>query len=428
MDKKKRSKVWIFKSLLLLFSLVIGLLVCEVALRIFKPELGELVNSEKQSDSYRIFANPISGWKIKGDPDADTEHLAIYNAFGCRQHRDFSIAKPEGTTRIALCGDSYTVNSRMPAPYSFSEPLDYLFNESGKKTEVLNFGTGGYGTDQIYLQYKETTEELDLDVVLYVCCWNDYVDVVGNKLFELGENEQLHYVPRANPSFARRIARKFYLTYFVLSAIHGNRFQRHSDVAEEYRRDESSEVENAVARKAEIRKAVYKELTSSPNGKLAERLTRALLTDWKRLADERGQDFYLVLLPRDHQVYTVHRQIAADLGITVLDLHETISAETEDLAPLFFKTDLHWNAEGNKYGAVHLFKFINEQQGWSNPEDEFIRQTLSDYYYSFDPDYVSDSWMIENYSGTPAETREQIRQRYVELERPYDNRDDVPKS
>ena len=428
MDKNKRSKAWIFKALLLLFSVLIALVVCEVALRILKPDLGELVNSEKQTDSYRIFANPISGWKLKKDPDAGTEHLAYYNAFGSRQHRDFTVAKPEGTTRIALCGDSYTVNSRMPAPYSFSEPLDYLFNESGNKVEVLNFGTGGYGTDQVYLQYKETTEELDLDVVLYVCCWNDYVDVVGNKLFELGENEQLQYVPRPNPSFVRRIARKFYLTYFVLSAIRGDRFQHHNEVAREYQRDRDSDVEDAVARKAEIKKAIYKELTSSPDGKLAERLTRALLTDWKRLAEERGQEFYLVLLPRDHEVYTVHRQIAADLGITVLDLHETISADAEDLEPLFFKTDLHWNAEGNKYGAVHLFKFLNEQLGWSSPGDEFVSQTLSDYYYSFDPDYVRDSWLIENYSGTPPETREQIRQRYVPLERPYDDREDIPKS
>ena len=124
MDKKKRSKAWIFKALLLLFSLLLVLAVCEVGLRILKPELGELVNSEKQSDSYRIFANPISDWKLKTDPDAKTEHLAIYNKFGSRQHREFSITKPEGTTRIALCGDSFTVNSRMPVPYSFSETLD----------------------------------------------------------------------------------------------------------------------------------------------------------------------------------------------------------------------------------------------------------------------------------------------------------------
>ena len=428
MRNKQHARIRIFKALLLCFSVLVTLAVCEVALRVLKPELGELVNSEKQSDSYRIFANPISGWKLKTDPDAGTEHLAIYNAFGCRQHRDFSVSKPEGTTRIALCGDSYTVNSRMPAPYSFSEPLDHLFNESGRDVEVLNFGTGGYGTDQIYLQYKDTTEELGLDVVLYVCCWNDYVDVVGNKLYELDENGQLVYLPRPNPSLVRRVARKFYLTYFVLSAIRGNRFQHHNDVDREYRRDRTSEVKDAVARKAEIRDAIYDEVTSSPEGKLAERLTRALLADWKRIAESRGQKFYLVLLPRNHRVYTVHRQIAADLGIPVLDLFESIGEEKEDLAPLFFKTDLHWNAEGNKYGAVHLFKFLNEQMGWKDPGDRFISQTLSDYYYSFDPDYVSESWLIEGFSGTPPETRERIRNRYVPLERPFDEREDITKS
>ena len=40
--------------------------------------------------------------------------------------------------------------------------LDYLLNQTGRRFEVLNFGTPGYGTDQIFLQFmdEENIEKL----------------------------------------------------------------------------------------------------------------------------------------------------------------------------------------------------------------------------------------------------------------------------
>ena len=75
----------------------------------------------------------------------------------------------------------------MESQYSFTEPLDYLLNRTEKNYEVMNFGTDGYGTDQVYLQYMQEGTKLNLDYVFYIYSNNDLRNIRENSLIDISK-------------------------------------------------------------------------------------------------------------------------------------------------------------------------------------------------------------------------------------------------
>ena len=89
-------------------------------------------------------------------------NMDTVNAMGLRAAREYSEARPEGALpRVAAFGDSFVYCSEVSNDACWSSIL-----ESGWSTEVLNYGVGGYGTDQALLRYREEGERLSPDVVL----------------------------------------------------------------------------------------------------------------------------------------------------------------------------------------------------------------------------------------------------------------------
>ena len=102
-----------------------------------------------------------------------------------RQFREPSLAKPPGAIRIGVFGDSFVENVDMAAPYSFTEPLDYLLHRLDQRFEVLNFGVYSFGPDQEYVRYLEQGRQFDLDVVVYVFYDNDVADICRHRWFDV---------------------------------------------------------------------------------------------------------------------------------------------------------------------------------------------------------------------------------------------------
>ncbi len=90
-----------------------------------------------------------------------------------------SVAKPAGTYRVALLGDSQTEALQVPLEKDFARLAEIQLNAKRKSNaekfaglnniEVLNFGVSGYSTAQELLQLQKTvlTYQPDLVVVLY---------------------------------------------------------------------------------------------------------------------------------------------------------------------------------------------------------------------------------------------------------------------
>ena len=90
----------------------------------------------------------ISGTLATTGPD-DKAREAI-NSIGSRADREYAETPPAGVLRLACFGDSFTHGSEV----STEDTWAYQLEQRDSRLEVLNFGVGGYGTDQALLRFR----------------------------------------------------------------------------------------------------------------------------------------------------------------------------------------------------------------------------------------------------------------------------------
>lgn len=162
------------KWLLLLVALVFALLLCEIGVRIVR--LAPPVHAIWLDDQDAIYVrstNAILSHVLR--PGGTLEHVngdATVNAHGFRD-RERTLAKPEGTRRIVVLGDSVVEGiTYLPDDRTITRQWENLYPDG--RTEVLNLGTAGYCT----LAEVELLETRGLrfqpDVVVLVFVLNDF--------------------------------------------------------------------------------------------------------------------------------------------------------------------------------------------------------------------------------------------------------------
>lgn len=103
-----------------------------------------------------------------------SQEIAI-NSRGLRE-REIDYAKPEGVQRILVIGDSSVVAFEVAPEERFTAVIESLLAERGLRTEVINAGTRGWGTDQTLLFLKDEGLRYQPDLVLYKWTDNDAYD------------------------------------------------------------------------------------------------------------------------------------------------------------------------------------------------------------------------------------------------------------
>jgi hypothetical protein len=157
-----KSLVWLFISVLALLTFL------ELLFSI--AHLGEEEGYKLDPlRGYVHLENKIFTWRVEGFSSEK-----INSAGFCDVER--SLAKPPGTIRIAVIGDSLTEAKEVPLKNRFTSLLEARFNEIGKcRVEVLNFGSAGYSTGQEYLQYICKVAAYKPDIT--ILCYHDRDDI-----------------------------------------------------------------------------------------------------------------------------------------------------------------------------------------------------------------------------------------------------------
>jgi lysophospholipase L1-like esterase len=155
----------------------VPLAVVEVALRLASPALQGVLGlqlvptSEFVADharradvllrdpTTRTVLDSLVGWRYR--PGFESEQDRI-NLSGLRSAREFTPVPRNGVRRIAAFGDSFVFGSEVGNDETWVAALE---RESGD-LEILNYGVGGFGTDQAYLLYLRDGAEYSPDVVL----------------------------------------------------------------------------------------------------------------------------------------------------------------------------------------------------------------------------------------------------------------------
>ncbi len=162
----------IFLTVIVVLVILILLSITEYALRSILEEepLGLLMPNPTQSGSYRLKPNASLSTKIN-----NKDVLFVTNSFGMR-NPEISMEKQEGVRRVAFLGDSFTFGL-----WATSDEASYVGTVrkafKGASVEVLNFGVGGYGLDDMHLLLKEVVSGFEPDfVVVGIFTGNDFRD------------------------------------------------------------------------------------------------------------------------------------------------------------------------------------------------------------------------------------------------------------
>lgn len=113
-----------------------------------------------------IIFDEMLGWVWKPHATRLSGELTI-NGAGMRSQREYSQEPPPDTLRIALFGDSFVDSSSLPDDQAWGNQLEVMLNQTGIRTEVLNFGVGGYGMDQAFLRWRHEGKDYAPDIVIF---------------------------------------------------------------------------------------------------------------------------------------------------------------------------------------------------------------------------------------------------------------------
>lgn len=118
-------------------------------------------------------------------PNLDTYFKLVpfrTNSHGLRDE-EYSVAKPEGTYRIALIGDSFSVPEGVEIENAYHTILERRLNQLGS-FEVINFSAGGYSLRQYLAIIKEKVLTFDPDLLMIGFCPQNDHKVPREEIFQ----------------------------------------------------------------------------------------------------------------------------------------------------------------------------------------------------------------------------------------------------
>lgn len=162
-----RAATW--RRTALVGSCLVALVALDFGVRFF-------VLPSKSHNNLFIVHDPVLGWKLR--PGASLEHRnELFTAHETIDSRGFRtperpFAKPAGTRRIVVVGDShseaYTVDDDQTWLVQLERELAREF-----PVEVISLGVGGFSNDQELLAYLHYGRRFEPDLVILQTCAND---------------------------------------------------------------------------------------------------------------------------------------------------------------------------------------------------------------------------------------------------------------
>lgn len=173
-----KNRLLVNASLLLLFCGLLFVLL-EICYRVYlfgpaslSPKRLESIQSIATVGLVRASAHREVIYEL--EPNLDTYFKLTRfrtNSHGLRD-REYDLAKPDDTFRIAVVGDSFTMPSGVRGEDAYHSVLEEQLNARGDgvRYEVLNFGVGGYALRHYLATLEHKALAFDPDLVLVGFC------------------------------------------------------------------------------------------------------------------------------------------------------------------------------------------------------------------------------------------------------------------
>lgn len=171
------------KVALLLCSLALPFAAWEAYLRIWDPVTYRAPPEPLPGDAWRELLHvrsPVPGLAYELAPNHHLFATGTAIATNARGMRSYEVlARRAGVYRIAVVGDSYAFGFGTPMAETFPAELEVALNEDdepGREYEVLNYGVGGYSSQDEALVVEHKVLRDDPDLILLAYSLNDPED------------------------------------------------------------------------------------------------------------------------------------------------------------------------------------------------------------------------------------------------------------
>lgn len=328
------------KALLLVTSVALALGVLEVAARAFVPiHFGTDAAYRFVLDPeliYRLRPSTVASWRT-----AEFVETTRTNALGLRGSE--VLPKRPGERRILAIGDSFTYGHGVGDDETYPAVLATLLRAAHGDVTVVNAGVPGYSTDQAYAYFVRHGAALDADLVIAGIHCSDISDNWEAPLYDLTGDGTLV----ARDARDSRMYRMGAMLGDLPALLQRSRLFDVVIASVEWQDGASARPAVADLSAWSRRKIVAEMRDVAARGAARSTRTAVVLMPCKKaLADPDADGF---------------GSLAADLaaaGIPVLDATPAIRRTHGDLAPLFFRADVHLNAAGNRALATAVADYV----------------------------------------------------------------------
>lgn len=112
-----------------------------------------------QENELRDVVDSTLGWRYRAGYDNPNDRITLQ---GLRGEHVYGPHAPPGVIRVAAFGDSFVYGSEVSHRDAWPAQLEAIAPD----LEILNYGVGGYGTDQALLRYRQQGTALDPQLVV----------------------------------------------------------------------------------------------------------------------------------------------------------------------------------------------------------------------------------------------------------------------
>jgi len=182
----KNKTTLLKRTLLVISSLVISLLVAEGITRLFfggSVVLFPRFHDEANYGKYTIrrLRPNTTFWHRS----VDGSWKFVTNSKGFRSDSEYSYSKPTGVLRVISLGDSHTEGFECHQDKTYSSVIQRYLEQRGIKAEVINAGVSGFGTAEALSFLENEGIKYSPDVVVLGYFANDVDDNIKADLFRL---------------------------------------------------------------------------------------------------------------------------------------------------------------------------------------------------------------------------------------------------
>ncbi len=319
--------------------------------------------------------DPELGWtKRKGEATrkvtSEFDVTFAINSLGLRDDADLAQAKPAGTQRVLVIGDSFVLGYTVERHDHFVDLVERALVADGRPVQVLNGGTEGYATDQAVAWLRRDGFAFAPDVVV-ACFFQNDVWMNGQRSYSGTPKPRFALDGTLEPAPAMEAPRRGWLaTRTALFGLFDN-LQTSMRFGKELAYQDGS-----IA--MPIDEVVM--LRQPPAGVAdAWARTAAGLRALKQSCDEKGAKLLLVAIPTREEIepgalerWCKARGVAAEAvdpqspaqkalglaaaaGIATLDPKPALAAAAKDGAKVYFETDWHLNPAGSRVLGRQLY-------------------------------------------------------------------------